>query len=80
MADTKILFDEYGLEGALEIRASSIREWLGESGAECESEQKHLDEATPERIYWHYGYLVALQDIVRHLRTKPTSISRKSYI
>lgn len=27
-------------------------------------EQKHLDEGTVERDYWHYGYLMALRDLL----------------
>lgn len=30
--------------------------------------QHHLDEGTPERAYWHYGYYVALVDVLQILR------------
>ena len=25
-------------------------------------EQRHLNMGTPERVYWHYGYLMGLRD------------------
>jgi hypothetical protein len=50
-----------------EKRANGISDWLKENGRE----QKHLDRETQERIYWHYGYLVALRDIYRYLADQP---------
>jgi hypothetical protein len=29
------------------------------------ADQRHLDENTPERAYWHYGYQAALSDVLR---------------
>ena len=50
-----------------EKRANGISDWLEENDREWFEEQKHLDRGTRERIYWHYGYLVALRDIYRYL-------------
>jgi hypothetical protein len=44
-----------------------ILRWLDENHPECFSEQKHLTENTQERVYWHYGYVVALRDVLRFL-------------
>lgn len=30
-------------------------------------DHKHLDANTPERAYWHYGYITALNDVLRLL-------------
>jgi hypothetical protein len=35
--------------------------------------QTHLDEGTPERIYWHYGYFMACRDILKLLRSDSPS-------
>jgi len=51
----------------VEERAKNLKQWLQENGADCFHEQRHLDEGTPERIYWHYGYMVAIQDVLRFL-------------
>jgi len=48
-------------------RANGISDWLKENDQECFDEQKHLNPGTLERIYWHYGDLVALRDIYRYL-------------
>lgn len=47
---------------AIRIRANGLRRWLKENAPACAKEQRHLDEGTAERAYWHYGYLCALRD------------------
>jgi hypothetical protein len=56
---------------ALEGRARAISDWLKENGRGCFDEQKHLDQDSQERIYWHYGYLVAMRDVYRYLTGEP---------
>ena len=46
-------------------RAKGINKWLMEVRPSCFAEQRHLDEGTIERAYWHYGYMVALNDALR---------------
>ena len=48
----------------LRLRADGIEDWLQELKSRCKIEQKHLDEGTPERVYWHYGYMVAFKDLM----------------
>ena len=62
----------------IERRAKGISDWLKENGRECFQEQKHLDQDTQERLYWHYGYLVALRDMYRFLtgQRMPTQAHR----
>ena len=55
----------------LQRRASKIEEWLTVNAPHCVSEQRHLDEGSPERAYWHYGYLMALRDVRVALGEKP---------
>ena len=50
-------------------REQAIKEWLSKNAPYIDGDQKHLDEGSSERAYWHYGYLVALRDI-RSLLTK----------
>lgn len=61
----------------IEKRAADLADWLKENAPECASEQKHLDEGTEARAYWHYGYLTALRDVVRLMtsESRPTQIS-----
>jgi len=44
-----------------------VKEWVALNAPECRVEQKHLDEGTAERAYWHHGYLSALQDVLRFI-------------
>jgi len=39
------------------------REWLKDLHPETFKEQKHLDRGSPERAYWHHGYMMAIGDI-----------------
>ena len=55
------------LAQALDRRIAEQTEWLREN-APYIAEQKHLDADTPERAYWHYGYVVAMRDIRKALQ------------
>lgn len=49
-------------------RADGIGKWLNDNAPYCFADQKHLDENTPERAYWHYGYRAALIDVMKQLK------------
>ena len=51
----------------LRERADGQGEWLNNNAPTCFVDQGHLDEGTPERAYWHYGYRVALLDAIKLL-------------
>ena len=50
---------------ALRDRERNLAKWIRQECPECFMEQKHLDERTTERVYWHYGYLIAIRDFFR---------------
>ena len=52
----------------LEKRIKEMSDWLESSWPEIAKDQKHLDSCTPERAYWHYGYLMALRDVLRLIK------------
>ena len=52
----------------LEHRRAEIDLWLSEVAPEAKSEQRHTLEGTPERAYWHYGYMMALRDVLTSLQ------------
>ena len=45
-------------------REKDLTEYLREQHPECFKEQRHTDKGTQERVYWHYGYLIAIRDIL----------------
>jgi hypothetical protein len=51
----------------LQERADAIGKWLSDNAPYVTADQKHLDENTPERAYWHYGYRAALLDAIKYL-------------
>lgn len=61
----------------IEARATALVNWLEENAPSCKAEQKHLDEGSQERAYWHYGHLTALRDVLRLLAGK-TAPSQRS--
>ena len=50
---------------SLQKRFDSLKEFLLEADPNCSNEQRHLDADTPERTYWHYGYAMAMRDVIR---------------
>ena len=52
----------------LKKRGKGIRSWLKTNHPKVFKEQKHLDEGSIERAYWHYGYLVALRDMTNLIK------------
>lgn len=52
------------LEERITARRDGQKEWLIENAPYCFVDQKHLDENSPERAYWHYGYQAALGDVL----------------
>ena len=59
--------------GKVQDRANALRAWLRENSPVCFVEQKHLEEGSQERVYWHYGYMVALRDVMRLMTGEPVS-------
>lgn len=56
---------------AIRTRMHSMREWMAEECPYVTVDQRHLDEHTPERAYWHYGYQAALGDVLALLEGTP---------
>lgn len=51
----------------LERREMALTDWLAENAPGCGDEQAHLDLDSNERVYWHYGYAVAMRDVLELL-------------
>lgn len=48
--------------GLVRERIAGLTAFLAED-AVLLGEQRHLNAGSPERIYWHHGYLMALRDV-----------------
>jgi uncharacterized protein YgfB (UPF0149 family) len=53
-------------------QAEALSRWLQENAPGCELSQKHLDPGTVEQVYWHYGYLHALKDVLALVDSEST--------
>jgi hypothetical protein len=49
---------------AIFSKAEALSRWLAEHAPDCHVSQRHLDPGTPEQVYWHYGYVCAIRDIL----------------
>lgn len=43
-------------------RIAVMEEWMRQYGTSALHEQRHLDRGSKERMYWNYGYLMALRE------------------
>jgi hypothetical protein len=50
-------------EQVLDLRIERLSQWLRENAGTCVEEQAHIDLGARERVFWHYGYLIALRDV-----------------
>jgi hypothetical protein len=61
------------LNDILEERRTGILKQLDQCENACLKEQRHLDSGTAEQAYWHYGYAMALRDVLELLKSPSTS-------
>jgi hypothetical protein len=62
------------LDEDMDRRIAGLAEWLQKNAPEI-NQQRHLDDGSRERAYWHYGYLVALRDLRDLLRGRRSSLN-----
>ena len=55
------------LRASIVARHGDLRAFLEETAPYVFEDQNHLDEATPERAYWHYGNWSACGDVLAQL-------------
>lgn len=53
-----------------------LLQWLKTKHPEVFEEQKHLDEGTPECVYWHYGRWSAFKDVYKHEREIANAVAK----
>lgn len=59
-------------ETKLRARAAELERWIRDEAPYASADQRHLDEHTPERAYWHLGYLAALRDVISLMDAAPS--------
>ena len=52
----------------IELQMQTIKEKL-EQYKDIIEQQNHLDKGSIEQIYWHYGYYIALRDVLGQIST-----------
>jgi hypothetical protein len=59
----------------LRQRADGIEEWTRKNEGEWKREDRSTLPDSPERLYWHYGYLSALRDVIGLLTRKNAELN-----
>lgn len=59
--------EELILEELLDDQIEALTRYLDRVAPKCFKEQKHTKGLCPEKIYWHYGRLIAYKDLRRQL-------------
>jgi hypothetical protein len=62
----------------IQALAKGMHRWLKQNGRGCFDKQKHVRAGSQEKIYWRYGYMVALMDVKCFLAGKDPNRSRLS--
>jgi hypothetical protein len=70
--DVRAKTDRAVARDRLQQRHDDLLHWLQVSAPECFSDQNHLDENSEARAYWHYGYYMALKDVLAMIGTAST--------
>lgn len=60
------------IQSLLKGRIEKLEGLLMQENPECFNHQRHLEEGSPERTYWHYGYLCALRDVLNAIEKGST--------
>lgn len=45
-------------------RIAGLKDMLARQKVDLTHEQCHVDEGSRESLYWHYGYMMALKDVL----------------
>ena len=53
------------MDNDIESRIEGLEYFLATQDVDVKEEQAQLNLGSRERLYWHYGYLVALKDMRR---------------
>ena len=52
------------MEDSIRHCAEALDQWMKKHAPHAMEEQAHLDEESDARVYWNYGYLMALRDVL----------------
>lgn len=62
----------------IRTRRDTIEKWLKAEAPYTRVDQCHLDANSSERAYWHHGYGMALDDILRFLEVNSNHIQNNT--
>jgi hypothetical protein len=61
-------------EAALRHEAALLGDWLSAQGIDLPGDHSHKDEGSRDRLYWRYGYFVALRHALELLTDAGASV------
>lgn len=61
-------------EALVQRRIAELGTWLAEQGVDVREERAHLDQGSRDRLYWHYGYFIGLQEALKVLTARGATL------
>lgn len=61
-------------ENLVERRIAELGRWLAEQGVDVRNPGAHAGQGSRERLYWHYGYFVGLQEALKVLTARGATL------
>ena len=61
-------------ENLVERRIAELGRWLAEQGVDVRKAGAHSDQGSRERLSWHYGYFVGLQEALKVLTARGATL------
>lgn len=66
---------ESALDAALDYQISALTAWLEDHAPSSREELASLDPEAREQVFWHHGYLVALQSVQSYMRRRRCTLN-----
>jgi len=64
------------MRALIDERQADLFKWLRAEGREIVEAQAHLKGGSIEQAYWHYGYAIALRDVLQLLEGGNLELTR----
>jgi hypothetical protein len=61
-------------QSLVERRIAELGRWLAEQSVDVREERSHLDQGSRDRLYWHYGYFIGLQEALKVLTARGATL------
>jgi hypothetical protein len=65
---------EMSAEALVRARIEELGKWLSAQGVNVADDRAHIDQGSRDRLYWHFGYLIGLQEALKVLTSRSATV------